>query len=338
MTTRKKSTTKKKTTKATSKTAAKKKTAVKKKTTVRKTAAKKTPAKKKKPASSKAKTAATKKTADKKEDNNTEADEERKATLKSYTKSKRHTPAVFKLPSKKNTPIVFSLEDVREALKKKQEDEPESKTDNKVEKKKAQPAVNKVSKTLPVIDEPQRADHSVLGAASISDILGFNPQAKANLQQDQHKNVPRKYMKYYKLLVELREHVLAGLDLHTQETLKRSTKDDSGDLSSYGQHMADAGTDNFDRDFALSLVSNEQEALYEVAEAIQRIHNGTYGICEITGQQISRERLEAVPFTRYSVEGQAELEKSSRKKVQRQGVFIDSTVEASVQFTDDDSD
>ena len=117
-------------------------------------------------------------------------------------------------------------------------------------------------------------------------------------------------MKYYKLLMELRIHVSDEISLHTADTLNHSSRDDAGDLSSYGNHDADAGTDTFDRDFALSLVSNEQEALNEIEEAIMRIKEGSYGVCEITGKPIPAARLVAVPFARYSVEGQAEYEKT----------------------------
>ena len=78
--------------------------------------------------------------------------------------------------------------------------------------------------------------------------------------------MPKDLLKQYKALVALRDRVLDGLALHSQDTLKRSSKEDSGDLSSYGQHMADAGTDTFDRDFALSLLSSEQDALFEIEE------------------------------------------------------------------------
>ena len=91
--------------------------------------------------------------------------------------------------------------------------------------------------------------------------------------------------------------------------------------------MADAGTDTFDRDFALSLVSSEQEALSEVEAAIKRIRDGTYGICELTQKPISRDRLLAVPFTRYSAEAQKELEKTHHRSVQRAGIFADTTAE-----------
>jgi RNA polymerase-binding transcription factor DksA/lipoprotein signal peptidase len=122
--------------------------------------------------------------------------------------------------------------------------------------------------------------------------------------------VPEKFKRYYKLLVDLRKHLTEGIERHSEETLKRSVKDDAGDLSAYGQHMADAGTDTFDRDFALSLVSNEQEALSEIEAAIKRIRDGTYGICEITAKPISKERLLAVPFTRYSAEAQKQIERT----------------------------
>jgi RNA polymerase-binding transcription factor DksA len=92
-------------------------------------------------------------------------------------------------------------------------------------------------------------------------------------------------------------------------------------LSGYGQHIADAGTDAADYDFGLNLVSNEQDLLREVELALNRIFNGTYGICEVTGKPISRDRLKAVPFTRFSKEGQDQYEKTARRTVaQRVGI------------------
>lgn len=81
------------------------------------------------------------------------------------------------------------------------------------------------------------------------------------------------------------------------------------DASAFGMHQADAGSDAYDRDFALSILSQEQNSLYEIDEALKRIDDGTYGICEISNKPILRARLEARPFTRYTVECQADLEK-----------------------------
>jgi DnaK suppressor protein len=161
--------------------------------------------------------------------------------------------------------------------------------------------------------------------ASLIDILGFNPKEKKQpkWQAYDESKIQKKYMPFFKALMDFRQHVQDGMDLHAQETLKHSSKEDSGDLSGYGQHIADAGTDTFDRDFALGLLSSEQDLMYEIDEAIQRIFDGTYGICEITGKAINRERLLAVPFTRFSVEGQTEYEKTHRPHHQRitSGIF-----------------
>jgi RNA polymerase-binding transcription factor DksA len=79
-------------------------------------------------------------------------------------------------------------------------------------------------------------------------------------------------------------------------------------------HQGDAGSDAYDRDFALSLLSQEQDALYEIEEALKRIDNGTYGICEKSEKPITHARLEAIPFTRYTVECQAQIERLNRNQ------------------------
>ena len=117
----------------------------------------------------------------------------------------------------------------------------------------------------------------------------------------------------------MRDALQKGLAFHSEAALKKSGKDDAGDLSGYSQHLADAGTDTADRDFALSLISNEQEALKEIADAIERMKKGGYGVCEITGKPIPHARLMAVPFTRYSLEGQKELERNRRAHRRRGG-------------------
>ena len=78
----------------------------------------------------------------------------------------------------------------------------------------------------------------------------------------------------------------------------------------FSLHMADAGTDEFDRDFALSMISSDQNALYEIEAALNRIRSGSYGICELTGKAIEEERLAAIPWTRFSADAQRELEAS----------------------------
>jgi RNA polymerase-binding transcription factor DksA len=95
---------------------------------------------------------------------------------------------------------------------------------------------------------------------------------------------------------------------------------DGSEASAFGMHQADAGSDAYDRDFALSLLSQEQDSLYEIDEALKRLESGSYGICEMSGKAIPHVRLEALPFTRYTVECQAEIEKRNRFSRVRQPV------------------
>jgi DnaK suppressor protein len=219
--------------------------------------------------------------------------------------------------------IAFSLDEVREIAKK---NEKQVETAAKPGKN-GKPGAPATKAAVTTDIKPAKPHH--VKTASLADILGFNPAKgkKAPAAMVDESEVPEKYRRYYRLLLELRNHVLTQLGEHTEETLLKSAKDDSGDLSGYGQHMADAGTDTFDRDFALSLVSNEQEALSEIEAAIKRIHAGTYGICETTQKPIAKERLLAVPFTRYSTEAKKEVERHSHRSIERGGLFGDGTEE-----------
>ena len=123
--------------------------------------------------------------------------------------------------------------------------------------------------------------------------------------------VPSKWRQHYKSLIELRNQLV-----HRQEDL---AKDALEEQPRFSTHMADAGTDTFDRDFALGLLSSEQDALYEIDEAIKRIRNGTFGICEITGKKISSERLTAIPWTRFSAAAEKQLEKEGAVQRARLG-------------------
>ena len=116
-------------------------------------------------------------------------------------------------------------------------------------------------------------------------------------------------------LLSLRDRIIDDISFHASDNLNRSRNDVSGELSHYSYHMADHGTDSFDQELALSMVSNEQDALYEINDALERIKRGTYGICEVSGEPIDKERLKVMPHARCSVEAQAEIEgKQPRQK------------------------
>ena len=99
------------------------------------------------------------------------------------------------------------------------------------------------------------------------------------------------------------------------QRIKRLAAEASEDTPGYSIHMADAATDSFDRDLTLGLASFEQEMLYEVDAALKRLDDGTYGVCELTGRPIPWERLEAIPWTRYSIQAEIELEGGSHPHI-----------------------
>ncbi|MDD5200983.1 MAG: TraR/DksA C4-type zinc finger protein [Terrimicrobiaceae bacterium] len=130
-------------------------------------------------------------------------------------------------------------------------------------------------------------------------------------------------------LLMLKDTLLDSMNGVARDSLRSQT---GGDASAFGMHQADAGSDAYDRDFALSLLSQEQDSLYEINEALKRIDAGNYGVCEMSGKQISKPRLEALPFTRYTIECQAEIEKRNRYQRNRQPVT------SLFGLTDEDSD
>jgi DnaK suppressor protein len=119
-------------------------------------------------------------------------------------------------------------------------------------------------------------------------------------------------------LLQLRDAMVDSMAGVAQDTLR--SRAEGSEASAFGMHQADAGSDAYDRDFALSLLSQEQDALYEIDQALKRIELGTYGVCEMSGKSIPRARLEAIPFARFTVECQSQLEKQNRASRVRQSV------------------
>jgi RNA polymerase-binding transcription factor DksA len=137
------------------------------------------------------------------------------------------------------------------------------------------------------------------------------------------------WQKYYENLLELRERLLAQMNGLAKESAE--------EMAGYSLHMADSGTDNFDRDFALSLLSSDQDAIYEIEEALKRIEKNTYGVCELTGKTIPKARLAAIPWTRFTVEAQAQLEREGALRQRRLGALgtVDSAGAVEVEEEDE---
>ena len=150
--------------------------------------------------------------------------------------------------------------------------------------------------------------------------VGRTSDSPAEIFKDNHK--PRRLDSFTKeqkqKLLQLRDAMVDSMAGVAQDTLR--SRAEGSEASAFGMHQADAGSDAYDRDFALSLLSQEQDALYEIDQALKRIDLGTYGICEMSGKQIPRARLEAIPFARFTVECQSQLEKQNKASRVRQSV------------------
>lgn len=147
-----------------------------------------------------------------------------------------------------------------------------------------------------------------LGQATAASILG---KAATKSKEEPGARIKPEWQKYYKNLLDLRERLL--------NQMSGLAKESAEEMASYSLHMADSGTDNFDRDFALSLLSSDQDAIYEIEEALKRIEKGTYGVCELTGKTIPKARLDAIPWTRFTVEAQAQLERDGALRSRKLG-------------------
>jgi RNA polymerase-binding protein DksA len=117
--------------------------------------------------------------------------------------------------------------------------------------------------------------------------------------------------KLKKLLEVQRTKLAEGISHIERDNLNRSQRDASGDLSGYSFHMADMATDNFDREFSLDLASNEQDLLNRIEEAIRKIDEGDFGICETCNKPISIKRLKAVPYAKLCIKCKEDEEKKS---------------------------
>ena len=162
--------------------------------------------------------------------------------------------------------------------------------------------------------ETKKVSQKPHGSATAASILGRSAAAAeptVKLKKNGEIKIKAEWVKFYERLLELRDQLLHQMNGLAQESAQ--------EMSGYSLHMADSGTDNFDRDFALSLLSSDQDAIYEIEEALKRIEKNTYGICELTGKPIPKSRLEAIPWTRFTVQAQAQLEREGALRQRRLG-------------------
>ncbi len=114
---------------------------------------------------------------------------------------------------------------------------------------------------------------------------------------------------FKKLVLNKKEEILDEIKHISDDTLKKSQKEASGDISGYTYHMADVATDTYYREFSMGLASNERKLIYEFDDALKRIEEGTFGVCEDCKSLIAKNRLKAVPYARLCVKCQEKKEK-----------------------------
>jgi DnaK suppressor protein len=177
----------------------------------------------------------------------------------------------------------------------------------------------KVSAKRPVLKKPAKTAANRLPRSSKSrrEATTRSPAALLGLNH-REKRLDPFIRKQKEKLLQLRDAMVDSMAGVAQDTLR--SRAEGSEASAFGMHQADAGSDAYDRDFALSLLSQEQDALYEIDQALKRIELGTYGKCEMSGKPIPHARLEAIPFARFTVECQSQLEKQSRASRVRQSV------------------
>lgn len=195
-------------------------------------------------------------------------------------------------------------------------------TAKKATKKKA-PAKKKMKKAQAV------------GTATLSAILGRPMSSPASKRANHappstNTKVKPEWAKYQKRLLSLREQLVSQMGGLAKESAEL--------MDNYSLHMADSGTDNFDRDFALSLLSSDQDAIYEIDEALKRIEKNTFGTCELTGKPIPKARLDAIPWARFTVEAQRQLEREGAMRQRKLGSLGTLEGNGGVEIEEDEED
>jgi len=115
---------------------------------------------------------------------------------------------------------------------------------------------------------------------------------------------------YRESLVALRDRHNGDASHLADEALRRNEGGAAGNLSNMPIHMADLGTDNFEQEFTLSLLQNEEQVLDEITAALERVRHGTFGQCEECHEEIPKARLQALPYARYCVACARKLEQN----------------------------
>jgi len=167
--------------------------------------------------------------------------------------------------------------------------------------KKAAPAAKSAAKKAPAAKKPAAKKTASAGKAAAKKPAARKSSAAKKLTKAELK-------KFEALLWELRDRITEEMNFLSGSNVRNNGGSGDLDIERAGGDAGDQGAVNFDREFALNLMSSESDVIYEIDQALQRIKDGTYGICEMSGKQIERERLKVIPYARYSVAAKTQLE------------------------------
>src|SRR5262245_11990278 len=147
-------------------------------------------------------------------------------------------------------------------------------------------------------------------AAGLANRASAGPSARSAKGDERLSDTDLKH--FETRLLEERARIMREMGHLESTILKVNPRDSAGEVGGYSFHMADAGTDSMEREISFDIASKEGRLLREIDDALRRIYNGVYGICEASGKPIARARLEALPWARYTIEEQAHMEQKQR--------------------------
>jgi RNA polymerase-binding transcription factor DksA len=229
----------------------------------------------------------------------------KKTTSKSTSPKGKAKPAVKPAKAAKDADAATPPAEAKKAAG--QKSEPAEKSAKKAAPKKAA-AVKKVAASKPrssVVDFP--APPAPVKPPFVPPKSSSAPSGEAVAHGANGSHSPAFIEKQRQRLLDLCDELMDAVSGMARDTIRNGA--DGSEASGNGEHQGDAGSDAYDRDFALSVLAKEQDALYEIEQALRRIHVGSYGICEMSSRKIPTARLEAIPFARLTVECQAQWEK-----------------------------
>ncbi len=174
-------------------------------------------------------------------------------------------------------------------------------------------AVQKVAKPAPAKKTAKKAAPKAL-PKTLAKKLPPPPPPPAPRKVKPARAFSKSELQFFRAQLQKQLDLIQGnLTALAGDNLKRSPIESSGDISAHSTHMADQGTDNFDRELALNLASSRQESLYDIEDALRRADEGTYGACESCGGAIELPRLKALPFAKKCMACQNAAERGRTK-------------------------